>query len=182
MAVELVAAQTKGHPAEKLMLSIEGIERLIEPVVAQLGLVMHGIELKKEGRDLVLRIVVDRAEKANASDGITVDELAHASDEIGALLDLENPIESRYRLTLESPGIERDLQTWRHFKYAVGEKVRIVTRGEEAAVYEGELVSANDDNRHIEVNTKDGRVEIDATQIKSARTIFEWEIGEKRKF
>ena len=164
------------------MLSIEGIERLIEPVVAQLGLVMHGIELKKEGRDLVLRIVVDRAEKANASDGITVDELAHASDEVGALLDLENPIDDRYRLTLESPGIERDLVSWRHYRFAVGERVRIVTRGEDAAVYEGELLAADDDTRTIEVKTADGTVKIDATQIKSGKTVFVWETGEKRKF
>lgn len=164
------------------MLSIEGIERLIEPVADQLGLAVHGVELKREGRELVLRIVIDRANKKSASDGITVDELAHASDEIGALLDLENPIEDRYRLTLESPGIERDLQSWRHFKFAVGERVRIVTRGDEASVYEGELLSANDETRIVEVMTKDGRVEIDTTTVKAARTVFDWEIGEKRKF
>ena len=164
------------------MLSIEGIERLVEPVITGLGLVLHGTELKREGRDLVLRIVVDRANKKSASDGVTVDELAHASDEVGALLDLENPIDDRYRLTLESPGIERDLVSWRHFKFAIGERVRIVTRGDEATVYEGDLISANDDDRMIEVKTADGDVKIDATQIKSAKTVFVWETGEKRKF
>ena len=164
------------------MLSIEGIERLVEPVITSLGLVLHGIELKREGRELVLRIVVDRANKKSASDGVTVDELAHASDEVGALLDLENPIDDRYRLTLESPGIERDLVSWRHYRFAVGERVRIVTRGEEAAVYEGELVGADDETRTIEVKFADGIVKIDATQIKSGKTVFVWETGEKRKF
>lgn len=164
------------------MLSIEAIERLIEPVTDQLGLALHGVELKREGKELVLRIVVDRAHKESATDGVTVDELATASNEIGALMDLENPIEDRYRLTLESPGIERELQSWRHFKFAVGERVRIVTRGDEASVYEGELLSANDDTRMLEVMTKDGRTEVDATTVKSARTVFEWEAGEKRKF
>lgn len=164
------------------MLSIEGIERLIEPVIGQLKLVLHGVELKREGKELVLRITVDRADKETPQDGITVDELAKASDEIGALLDLENPIEERYRLTLESPGIERDLQTWRHFQFALGERVRVITRGEGASVIEGKLVSANDENRVIGVETKDGTVEIDSTSIKSARTVFEWETGEKRKF
>ena len=164
------------------MLSIEGIERLVEPVITSLGLVLHGTELKREGRDLVLRIVVDRANKKDVSDGVTVDELAHASDEVGALLDLENPIDDRYRLTLESPGIERDLVSWRHYRFAVGERVRIVTRGEEAAVYEGELLAADDETRTIEVKTTDGTVKIDATQIKSGKTVFVWETGEKRKF
>lgn len=164
------------------MLSIEGIERLVEPVIKQLGLVLHTVELKKEGRELVLRLVVDRAEKKSASDGVTVDELAHASDEVGALLDLENPIDDRYRLTLESPGIERELQSWRHFRLAVGERVRIVTRGEESTVVEGQLLNANDETRVLEILTKEGRVEVDSTTIKNARTVFEWEIGEKRKF
>lgn len=164
------------------MLSIEGIERLVEPVITSLGLVLHGTELKREGRDLVLRIVVDRANKKDVSDGVTVDELAHASDEVGALLDLENPIDDRYRLTLESPGIERDLVSWRHYRFAVGERVRIVTRGEEAAVYEGELLAADDETRTIEVKIADGTVKIDATQIKSGKTVFVWETGEKRKF
>lgn len=164
------------------MLSIEGIERLIEPVVKQLKLVLHGVELKREGKELILRITVDRAVKETPEDGITVDELAAASDEIGALLDLENPIEERYRLTLESPGIERELQTWRHFQFALGERVRIITRGDDASVTEGKLVGANDENRVISVETKTGTVEIDSTAIKSARTVFEWEIGEKRKF
>lgn len=164
------------------MLSIDGIERLIEPVIEQLGLVMHGLELKKEGKELVLRVVIDRAVKKSATDGVTVDELAHASNEIGALLDLENPIEDRYRLTLESPGVERDLQSWRHFKFAVGERVRLVTRGDDATVVEGELLSADDETRCVEVLTKEGRVSVDTTMVKSARTVFEWEIGEKRKF
>ncbi len=157
------------------MLSIEGIERLVEPVITSLGLVLHGTELKREGRELVLRLVVDRANKKNASDGVTVDELAHASDEVGALLDLENPIDDRYRLTLESPGIERELVSWRHYRFAVGERVRIVTRGDDAAVYEGELLAADDENRTIEVKTADGIAKIDATQIKAGKTVFVWE-------
>ncbi len=164
------------------MLSIEGIERLVEPVIEQQGLVLHTVELKKEGRELVLRLVVDRAEKKSASDGVTVDELAHASEEVGALLDLENPIDDRYRLTLESPGIERELQSWRHFRLAVGERVRIVTRGEDSKVVEGQLLNANDETRMLDILIKEGRVEVDSTTIKNARTVFEWEIGEKRKF
>ena len=112
------------------MLSIEGIERLVEPVFEQLGLVLHGAELRREGQALVLRFVVDKGDKGATGTGVTVDELARASEEVGALLDLENPIDDRYRLTIESPGIERELSNWRQMRYAVGERVRVVTRGE----------------------------------------------------
>ncbi|MGN1073043.1 MAG: ribosome maturation factor RimP [Bradymonadia bacterium] len=169
------------------MLSIEGIERLVEPVLAQLGLVLHTAELTRETRGshgLVLRLVVDRAQKTSPSDGVTVDELAKASEDIGALLDLEDPIDDKYRLTLESPGVERDLTTWRHFRFAVGERVRIVTRGENAAVHEGELCAALEDPARLEVLEGETRCVIPLETIKSARTVFLWEdySGKKRKF
>ena len=164
------------------MMGIEGIERLVEPVLTQLGLVLHGVELKREGKELVLRIVADRAQKKNSADGVTIDELVKANDEIGALLDLENPIDDRYRLTIESPGVERDLVTWRHFCLAVGERVRIVTRGEDAGVVEGELAAADESTKCVEVLTTNGRVAVDTANIKNARTVFVWEMGEKRKF
>ena len=166
------------------MLSIAGIEQIIEPALARLGLVMHNAELKREGRELVLRVVVDRAEKKSVQDGVTVDELAVASDEVGAALDLEDPIEERYRLTLESPGVERDLSTLRQFRFAIGEQVRIVTRGEDAAVVEGRLSDVHEDTRVLDVTTADGVISIDTGVIKSARTIFDWDaqVGAKRKF
>lgn len=166
------------------MLSVSGIERIVEPVLARLGLVMHSLELKREGRELVLRIVVDRAEKESLEDGVGVDDLALASNEVGAALDLEDPIEERYRLTLESPGVERDLTTPRQFRFAVGERVRIVTRGEDAAVYEGVLSAVDEDARAIEVQEKDGIKRIELGVVKSARTTFDWDAqtGVKRKF
>lgn len=166
------------------MISTDGIERLVEPVLEGLGLALYGAELKREGRQLVLRLVVDRRGKASAQDGVTVDELAKASNEVGALLDLENPIEERYRLTLESPGIERELNTWRQFEYAVGERVRVVTRGQESRVLEGRLMSADEARRTVAVETPEGVVEIEFGEIKSARTVFLWEeqSGQKTKF
>ena len=166
------------------MLSIAGIERIIEPALARLGLAMHSAELKREGRELVLRVIVDRAEKKSSQDGVTVDELAVASDEVGAALDLEDPIEERYRLTLESPGVERDLSTLRQYRFAIGERVRIVTRGEDATVIEGELKTVDENTATIDIMTADGLKSIDTAIIKSARTTFDWDagVGTKRKF
>lgn len=165
------------------MLSVEGIERLVQPVLEQMGLVLHGAELRKEGRELVLRLTVDRAKKATPRDGVTIDELVRANDEVGALLDLENPIEDKYRLTIESPGIERDLNTWRHFQYAVGERVRIVTRGELSCVIEGILSSADAETHALEIQTAEETKRVDVSEIKSGRTVFDWgdKGGESRK-
>lgn len=166
------------------MLSVEGIERLVEPVFEQVGLVLHGTELRREGRSLVLRFVVDRRDKQETGIGVTVDELARASEEVGALLDLENPIEERYRLTIESPGIERELSNWRQIRYAVGERVRIVTRGEESRVVEGDLTRVDDELRQMEVLSGEEVETVSFADVKSARTVYLWEneTGQKRKF
>ena len=156
------------------MLSIDGLEQLIEPVLNGMGLALHYVELKREGRDLVLRVVTDKLTKENPSDGVSLDELTDANHEIGAVLDLEDPIEERYRLTVESPGIERDLSTWRQVKYAAGERVHVVTRGEDAAVYEGVLVRCTEDPKTLYVRVDAGETAVDYATVKSARTVFVW--------
>ena len=45
------------------MQSIAAIEQIIEPALTRLGLIMHCAELKREGRELVLHVVVDKADK-----------------------------------------------------------------------------------------------------------------------
>ena len=87
-------------------------------------------------------------------------------------------------MTIESPGIERELSNWRQMRYAVGERVRVVTRGEESRVVEGDLTCADDESRRIEVLTDAGAESIDFADVKSARTVYLWEneTGQKRKF
>lgn len=156
------------------MLSVDGLEQLIEPVLKGLGLGLHFVELKHEGKDLVLRVVADRLEKASPADGVTLEDLERANHEVGAMLDLEDPIEGRYRLTIESPGIERDLNTWRQLRYALGERVHIVTRGEQAAVYEGTLVCVEDSPKRLVVRTDGTDHVINDLDVKSAKTVFVW--------
>jgi len=162
------------------MLSMDGLERLIEPVLAQLGLVLHALELKREGRELMLTIVVDR----QGTRGVDMEALTAANREVGAMLDLENPISERYRLIVESPGIERDLSTWRQIRYAVGEQVHVVVRGEEVSSYEGLLASVDDEAQTIQLNTAQGQMAVPWASIKSMRTIFAWDTQSqnKRKF
>ncbi len=157
------------------MLSIDGLEQLIEPILNQLGLGLHLIELKREGKDLVLRIVTDRLEKASAEEGVSVEDLERANHEIGAVMDLEDPIEERYRLTVESPGIERDLGTWRQVRYALNERVHVVTRGEEATVVEGILKSVSEDPKLMVIKRDDGsEINIEYSVVKAAKTVFVW--------
>jgi ribosome maturation factor RimP len=66
-----------------------------------------------------LRVYIDSPE------GITVDDCARVSDQVSAILDVEDPITDRYRLEVSSPGFDRPLCTLAHFEAVVGQKVRI---------------------------------------------------------
>jgi ribosome maturation factor RimP len=61
---------------------------------------------RHEGRDLVLRILVDRPDG-----GITLDDCTCLNADIGRILDEKNIIQERYILEVASPGLDRPLKT-----------------------------------------------------------------------
>jgi ribosome maturation factor RimP len=77
---------------------------------------------------------------------------------------------SPYRLEVSSPGIERKLRKPEHFQGAVGEKVKLKVPGEDRL--RGLLRSADD--KGVTVETKHGDEHYDYSEIKTAKTYFEW--------
>jgi len=58
--------------------------------------------------------------------GITLRDCEVISREIADLLDIEDPISSRYRLEVTSPGLDRPLQSDRDYARAEGRLLRVV--------------------------------------------------------
>ncbi len=81
------------------------------------------IHLELVGRESsrVLRLFID------APGGITLDDCAFVSQQVGRLLDVEDPIPSRYTLEVSSPGIERPLARREHYENAIGERIQLST-------------------------------------------------------
>jgi len=78
-----------------------------------------GAEYKKEGKDKVLRIFVDK------SGGIGIDECEQFSRAFDEKFDKLNPIDEAYILEVSSPGIDRVLKTEREFDYYLGREVEV---------------------------------------------------------
>ncbi len=70
------------------------------------GLDLVEIICRYEGRDLVLRIFVDRPQG-----GITLAECAQLNKYVSNILDEKDILQSRYILEVSSPGLERPLKT-----------------------------------------------------------------------
>lgn len=96
------------------------LQQLIEPLIADLGLELVGIEFNSGAGGGLLRVYIDEPER-----GIGIEDCERASREISALLDVNDPIAGRYTLEVSSPGLERPLFTLEHYRRFAGEQVKI---------------------------------------------------------
>lgn len=83
---------------------IQEVYKTIEPILQSQGLELIDVEYKREAQGWVLRIYLDR------EGGITVEDCAEASRELGAILEVRDLIPNRYVLEVSSPGLTRSLK------------------------------------------------------------------------
>ena len=94
---------------------------ILEPAVEAMGFELADVDVHL-GRRGVLRLYIDR------EGGVTLDDCQRVSEQVGALLDVEDPLPGSYNLEVSSPGFDRRLRTRAHFERFVGERVRIELR------------------------------------------------------
>ena len=95
------------------------LTELLRPAVEETGKELLGIEFVSAGYNSILRLFIDH------ENGIDVDDCAEVSRQVGAILDVEDPISSEYNLEVSSPGIDRPLFELAHFEAVKGETVNI---------------------------------------------------------
>ncbi|HET7133530.1 MAG TPA: ribosome maturation factor RimP [Gammaproteobacteria bacterium] len=97
----------------------EQLFALLEPAVAALGYELTDLDAHG-GRRGLLRLYIGR------KDGITtLEDCERVSEQVGALLDVEDPLHGSYVLEVSSPGLDRRLRTLEHFERFNGEAVKI---------------------------------------------------------
>ncbi len=127
------------------------LTELLRPAVEETGKSLLGIEYISAGNNSILRLFIDH------ENGIDVDDCAEVSRQVGALLDVEDPISSEYNLEVSSPGVDRPLFEIAHFQAVVGEivniKLSIPLNGRRK--FKGPLVAIENNNLIIEVDSID---------------------------
>ena len=78
----------------------EKIEKLIKEEIENLGYQLKAVEIKQKGRAKELIITIDK------EGGVSVEDCARASRKIDPILEEADLFESRWYLTVSSPGIE----------------------------------------------------------------------------
>jgi len=106
----------------KVSAKLVKLNTIVSSAVSALDYELVGCEFISQGRHSVLRIYID------SKDGINVDDCAKVSRQVSAVLDVEEPISSRYTLEVSSPGIERPLFTLEQCEEFIGNEVDVKLR------------------------------------------------------
>ena len=97
----------------------EKVEQLLKTKIEKIGYELFDILYFKEGKNYILRIVIDN------QNGISIEDCEKVNNEITDILDEADYIKEQYFLEVSSPGIERLLRKdWQLKKY-LGEKVEV---------------------------------------------------------
>lgn len=95
------------------------LTELVASAVEPLGYELLGLEYLPQGHHSLLRVYID------SPNGITLDDCEKASRQVGAVLDVEDPIKGEYSLEMSSPGLDRPLFTLEHYEQFTGSKVKL---------------------------------------------------------
>jgi ribosome maturation factor RimP len=138
---------------------------LLEPVVTGLGYELVEIEYQPNPKHGVLRIFIDQP------DGIQLDDCQEVSNQVSALLDVEDPIPGHYNLEVSSPGLDRPLNKVEDFERFTGEMVKIKTGMaiDGQRNFKGLLRGIEGDDITIEFDGK--RVSLPLASIEKARLV-----------
>lgn len=99
----------------------KSVKEEIEKVAESEGLELVHIEFGTHGRNLVLRIDIDK------EGGVTVEDCALVSNQLSTFLDVDDSIPGEYELQVSSPGLDRKFYRESDYEKFIGRLVRVKT-------------------------------------------------------
>ncbi len=170
---------------------LERISELATSAAEAEGCALVDVEMTREGRDPVLRVLVERPDEESGADGddpagdrprgLTIDDCTAISRRLSALLEVHDPIPGRYRLELSSPGLNRPLIKMADYVRFNGRQASIRTRrpldtadgaGTGRKSFKGRLAGV--DGEHVLITVGETRYRIPFSAIGKANLEYEF--------
>src|SRR5580704_10284518 len=135
---------------------IDQVRAIVERVATGSGLEVVEVELRGGGKARMLRIVIDKIPVPGEDQlvGVTHEDCANLSREVGTILDVEDVIPGNsYLLEVSSPGLDRKLLRAADYERFTGSKVKLKTRNpvDGNQHFEGRLQKFHDGRLTLEV-------------------------------
>jgi ribosome maturation factor RimP len=120
-----------------------------------------------EGKNLVLRILVDKPEG-----GISMDECANINNQISRLLYEKDLLQERYTLEVSSPGLDRPLVTKKDFLRCLNKAVKIFLSETIEGKWEMQGVITRVDDDAVCIDAQGRTQVIPLVKLRKAKQIF----------
>ncbi|MBJ9901261.1 ribosome maturation factor RimP [Acinetobacter bereziniae] len=172
----------------KLSNKTQALQDLITPAVQACDVELWGIEFIPQGKRSLLRIYIDKDVAENAEPtinedgevelgrGIGVQDCVRVTQQVGAILDVHDPISGEYALEVSSPGWDRPFFQLVQLEKYIGQQValRLIAAVENRRKFQAKLVAVDLENEMIQVEVEKQQVlEIDSNNIDKANLIFQ---------
>ncbi|HET7452440.1 MAG TPA: ribosome maturation factor RimP [Thermoanaerobaculia bacterium] len=148
----------------------EKTTREIGQIAEENGCRLLAVETAGAGRQLVLRLILDKEQ------GVTLEDCERVSRDVSPLLDAETTIGHRYHLEVSSPGLDRKLYSAEDARRFVGSRVKVQSTVpvDGARNFRGTLESV--DGERLRIVDEDSRKTYNLSfgEIKVARLAPEW--------
>ena len=150
------------------MVDFDKIRAMVERVATSEGLTVVDVELKGGRSNPLLRVYIDKP------GGVSHADCQLISEQLSAILDVEDPFPGRYVLEVSSPGLDRKLSKPSDFTHFVGRRARLVVREavENQKIFEGRLAGFDNGRVRLDLGER-GLRELDLTNIQKAQLVVE---------
>jgi len=147
---------------------LEKITRMAQRVAVSEGLTLVDVEIKGGGGSRLLRVYIDKPE------GVSHADCELVSEQLSALLDVEDPFPGSYTLEVSSPGLDRKLVKPSDFTHFVGRKARVVVREpvDNRKVLEGRLAGLEAGRVRLDLGEA-GLKQVELSNIQKAQLVVE---------
>ena len=92
---------------------------LVEPILEEMGFELVDVEYVSNQGRWVLRLTIDK------EGGVTLDDCARVSGELGDLIDVKDFIHHSYVLEISSPGLDSPLKKEKDILRSIGKKIKV---------------------------------------------------------
>ena len=172
----------------KLSNKSQALYDLIAPAVAACGVDLWGIEFLPQGKRSLLRIFIDKPIDESAEPvlneegeveqgrGIGVQDCVLVTQQVGAMLDVHDPISGEYALEVSSPGWDRPFFQLSQMSGYIGQQValRLIAAVENRRKFQAKIITVDLENEMIQVEVEGKHVlEIDSHNIDKANLIYQ---------
>jgi ribosome maturation factor RimP len=156
------------HYLAQHMVDVEKIRAMAERAATSEGLTLVDVELKGGRSNPLLRIYIDKPA------GVSHGDCQLVSEQLSALLDVEDPFPGKYLLEVSSPGLDRKLSKPSDFTHFAGRRARVVVREpvENQKIFEGRLAGFESGRVRLDLGER-GLRELDLANIQKAQLVVE---------